>query len=103
MQGKNYTETYHSDPATGGVAIKITAVRDGLYNGSPQLILAYSLVGNSVWYDLSEVFGMPFQGKSVRLMAADEVAVNWKKGTPPTGGENPMVQPAGKDLVLMLC
>ncbi|PYI12704.1 hypothetical protein BO78DRAFT_425099 [Aspergillus sclerotiicarbonarius CBS 121057] len=62
-QTQNYTESFRHDTQTGGVSIKITTVRNGLYNGSPQMIFAYNLVDEQVWVDLSDVFGDPFRGR----------------------------------------
>jgi hypothetical protein len=50
LPGKNFTELLHTDAKSGGIAMKITTVNDGLYNGSPQQIFSYSLDGGSVWY-----------------------------------------------------
>ncbi|PWY68945.1 hypothetical protein BO94DRAFT_628564 [Aspergillus sclerotioniger CBS 115572] len=73
-QYQNYTEPFRHDTQTGGVSLKITTVRDGLYTGSPQLIFAYNLVEEKLWFDLSDVFGDPFRGW--RMPAAREA---WTK------------------------
>jgi hypothetical protein len=63
--GGTYSEVYRDDNGSGGISLKITREKDGLYNGSPQTIFAYSLDGNNIWYDLSDVFGDAFQGSKV--------------------------------------
>ncbi|MBE3045758.1 hypothetical protein IMZ48_25070, partial [Candidatus Bathyarchaeota archaeon] len=70
--GKSFTEDLVRDPVTGGLAIKVTTVEDGLYNGAPQTNFAYTLDPEQVWYDLSDVFGSPFDGHAVVLEPTDE-------------------------------
>lgn len=100
-----YHETYH-EVKSGGVAIKITAVPDGLYNNKPQLILAYTLVENErrVYYDLSEYGGSPFKGKDVKLVAGREKVpvVEWKNGVQP-GQYRVFVVDPKRDLRLSIC
>lgn len=60
--GDNYTEAIHRDPASGGVTLKITETKNGLWDGSSQMIFAYSLAGDRTLYDLSAVFRSPFKG-----------------------------------------
>ncbi|KAL2818483.1 hypothetical protein BDW59DRAFT_151965 [Aspergillus cavernicola] len=57
--GQKYKEIFRRDPKTGGVALKITTDKDGLYTSAPQTVFAYNLVEELVWYDLSDVFGDP--------------------------------------------
>ena len=65
--GGLYMEPLHRDEKTGGIAIKITKTEDGLYNGAPQQVFAYTLDGAQVWYDLSAIFGEPFHGQRVEV------------------------------------
>ncbi|KAL2870427.1 Bys1 family protein [Aspergillus lucknowensis] len=99
--GQNYSEVFRHDPKTGGVAIKITTVMDGLYTSAPQTVFAYNLVDNVVWYDLSDVFGDPFMGEFVSLLPS-EPAIRWKEGVPPSGSQV-RISEAMVDLVLTAC
>ncbi|KAI9368217.1 hypothetical protein BJX61DRAFT_233852 [Aspergillus egyptiacus] len=98
---QEYSEIYRRDPKTGGVAIKITTVKDGLYASSPQTVFAYNLVDEVVWYDLSDVFGDPFMGETVSISPSDP-AIRWEDGVPPRGSQVRM-QDARNDLVLTVC
>lgn len=96
-----YAETFRRDAGTGGIAIKISTARDGLYTSAPQTIFAYNVKGDKVWYDLSDVFGDPFKGHPVVLRPA-EPEIYWRDGVPPKGSQV-RVADAEKDLVLTLC
>ncbi|KAI7970790.1 hypothetical protein EIK77_007970 [Talaromyces pinophilus] len=102
--GDNYLEPLHSDPTTGGVAIKITTVENGLYNASPQTDYAYSLTNGEVWYDLSDVFGDPFSGNSLTVTPSDTScsSIDWPSGTPPAGSQVNVCQ-ENSDITLTLC
>jgi hypothetical protein len=106
-----YTEIYRRDPASGGIALKITRVQDGLYATAPQMVFAYNLVGGQVWYDLSDVFGDPFLGSPVRVeyrgLAGEgeedeEKKIEWEDGVSP-GGSMVRVAGAEGDLILTVC
>lgn len=96
-----YAETFQRDTGTGGIAIKISTVRDGLYVSAPLTIFAYNVKGDMVWYDLSDVFGDPFEGHSVVLRPA-EPEIYWRDGVPPEGSQV-RVNDVSEDLVLTLC
>ncbi|KAA8644271.1 hypothetical protein EYZ11_002856 [Aspergillus tanneri] len=98
---ENYTEVFHHDDQSGGVSLKVTTVKDGLYNSAPQTVFAYNLVDRNVWYDLSDVFGDPFQGHLVTLLPS-EPAINWEDGVPPAGSQV-RIQDAATDLALTVC
>jgi hypothetical protein len=100
--GMEYYEVFRSDPRTGGIAIKITTVPDGLYTSAPQTVFAYNLVNDTVWYDLSDVFGDPFEGDSVSLIPS-EPAIHWDEGIPPSGSQVRMLNDATADLMLVVC
>ncbi|CAI7617012.1 unnamed protein product [Penicillium discolor] len=87
--GGSYTEALHHDSASGGISLKITTVDDGLYNGSPQTNFAYTLDPGTVWYDLSDVFGDPFSGKSIVVRPTDTTCSNicWAQGVNPGGSQ----------------
>ncbi|KAJ5467414.1 hypothetical protein N7475_005166 [Penicillium sp. IBT 31633x] len=105
----NYSEVFRENPDAGGIAIKISVDRDGLYNSSPQMVFAYNLSstrdgGKSqerVWYDLSDVFGDPFVGYPVSLTPSEPL-ISWEDGVPPAGSQV-RVAASSTDLVLSLC
>lgn len=99
----NFTETFRVDRQTGGIALKVTTVDGGLFNSSPQTVFAYNVdeTTGSVYYDLTDVFGDPFQGHPVSLLPSDPM-IFWPNGTPP-GGSNVRVKPLTQDLKLSLC
>ncbi|KAI9166339.1 Antigenic thaumatin-like protein [Paramyrothecium foliicola] len=103
-KGGKYEETFHRDPVTGGIAIKVTRNSDGLYTGAPQLNYAYSLDGSQVWYDLSSVFGDAFPGRKLVEKSANNncPSIVWTDGTPPKGSQV-KVCAADKDVTLTLC
>ena len=86
---QTYLEPLHYDPTTGGIAIKVTAVPDGIYNGSPQLSFQYTLDGNTVWYDLANTYGEAFPGSPLAVTPSDPACgtIDWPAGVP-TGGSS---------------
>ena len=103
--GDLYSETFRKDPVAGGIAIKITKHKNDLFiAGKPQTIFAYNLDGNDVWYDLSNVFGCPFEG--CKLVEKSEKhtcpKIVWPEGVNP-GGSNVKVCTAREDVELILC
>jgi hypothetical protein len=78
--GGLYLEPLHSDPRSGGIALKLTTTPDGLLDGSPQQIFAYNVDGDKVWYDLSSVFGEPFKGSRIEVTSSTGEAIVWDKG-----------------------
>lgn len=99
-----YSETMTRDASTGGRALKITTGVDGLYNGSPQTIFSYTLDGDKVWYDLSNVFGNAFSGKKLVEKSADSSCpqIVWPTGVSP-GGSQTKTCTSAKDVTLTLC
>ncbi|KAJ0164696.1 Antigenic thaumatin-like protein [Colletotrichum tanaceti] len=107
LGGASYAEPLTRDPVTGGRAIKVTRVKDGLYSNAPQLVFAYTLdagTGGNVWYDLSTVFGDGFSGS--KLVVASQLAtcpaIVWGSGVSP-GGSQVKACTAEKDVILTLC
>lgn len=105
--GESYSEKLHYDDVTGGVSIKITRGKNGLYDHSPQMNFAYSLdkpgTGSRVWYDLSDVFGDPFKGHAVSVAADGNCpGICWANGVNPGGSQ---VKACGQDsdVELTLC
>ncbi|KAJ5856441.1 uncharacterized protein N7529_010385 [Penicillium soppii] len=109
LPNDSYSEQFHQDPNTGGIAIKLSTDIDGLYTSAPQMIFAYNLSyfkargdnGEKVWYDLSDVFGDPFDGYPVSLTPA-EPSIHWANGVPPAGSQVRVIS-SSTDLVLSLC
>lgn len=99
--GMNFSEVFFRDLSVGGVAIKVTTVKDGLYSSAPQTIFAYNLVNDTVWYDLSDVFGDPFSGENVKVEPSDP-PIDWHDGIPPAGSQV-RLQDATVDLVVTFC
>jgi hypothetical protein len=102
--GGSYSEPFSVDPTTGGRALKITTSSDGLYTGAPQTIYSYSLDGDNVWYDLSDVFGDAFAGNKLVEQSADASCgvIEWDSGVNP-GGSQVKECGAGSDVTLTLC
>lgn len=102
--GATFSEPIHFDPQSGGVAIKITTTPNGLFDGSPQTNFAYTLDGNIVWYDLSDVFGDAFSGSRLKLLPSVTTCpkICWPNGIPPSGSQVRNCQ-ASSDLTLTLC
>ncbi|KAK3297371.1 uncharacterized protein B0H64DRAFT_123356 [Chaetomium fimeti] len=99
-----YGESFVKDEVTGGKALKVTLEADGLYTGAAQTVFAYSLDGDNVWYDLSDVFGDAFVGKKVVVSSAKETcpSIIWPTGVPPAGSQV-KVCTASEDVTLTLC
>jgi len=100
----NYTEQLHYDAASGGIALKITTTENGLYDGSAQTDFAYTLDGNTVWYDLSDVFGDAFCGHTLNVLPSDPTCphICWADGVSPSGSQTKDCQ-ANSDISLNLC
>lgn len=98
-----HREPYRHDPLSGGIAMKVTTQPDGLFSGKPQTIFAYNLNHNEsrVWYDISDVFGDPFEGSSVQVQPATP-EVHWTDGVPPRGSQVRVVD-AREDLKVQFC
>ncbi|CAG7973364.1 unnamed protein product [Penicillium salamii] len=105
----SYDEIFREDPNTGGIAIKLSTDVDGLYTSAPQMVFAYNLSyfkrrgdnGEKVWYDLSDVFGDPFEGYPVSLTPA-EPSIHWRNGVPPAGSQVRVIA-SSTTLTLSLC
>ncbi|KAF2685897.1 hypothetical protein K458DRAFT_417086 [Lentithecium fluviatile CBS 122367] len=100
--GKQYSEQLHRDPKSGGIALKMTKVNDGLWTGAPEQIFSYSLDGALVWYDLSTVFGEPFSGQHIKVTSEGGPTIDWPKGTNP-GGSQVKVGNSEKNVVFTAC
>lgn len=102
--GAVYSEPIHYDPASGGIALKITTTKNGLYDASPQTNFAYTLDGNTVWYDLSDVYGDAFAGDILKVRPSLTTCPKlcWPSGIPPSGSQVSDCQ-ATSDITLTLC
>ncbi|KZZ91729.1 Blastomyces -phase-specific protein [Moelleriella libera RCEF 2490] len=102
--GEFYSEQFAWDNKTGGRALKVTHDPDGLYTGEPQVIFAYSLKDEQVWYDLSSVFGDAFSGLKLVEGSADTScpSIVWPQGTSPAGSQVKTCQ-NGANVTLSLC
>lgn len=100
---QQHREPFRHDPRSGGIAVKVTTQPNGLFLGAPQTIFAYNLDRNAsrLWYDLSDVFGDPFEGSSVSVQPADP-EVHWEDGVPPKGSQIRVVD-ATEDLTVRFC
>lgn len=98
VPGGNYSEVLRHDATTGGIALKITKTEDGLYTGAATQIFSYSLDGSQVWYDLSTVFGEPFQGQRLTVSSNGGGTINWPTGSNP-GGSQVKVSSSNNDVV----
>ncbi|RDA93315.1 hypothetical protein CP533_2034 [Ophiocordyceps camponoti-saundersi (nom. inval.)] len=102
--GGVYEEYFAHDAVSGGRAIKITRAPNGLYNADPQTIFAYSLNGDIVFYDLSDVFGDDFMGNRIEVTSKPNTCepIIWRDGMPPAGSQvKSCISEA--DLTLTLC
>ncbi|KAF1956513.1 hypothetical protein CC80DRAFT_492067 [Byssothecium circinans] len=100
--GASFTEPFRRDATTGGIAIKITKVADGLYTGAPQQIYSYSLDGATVWYDLSTAFGEPFLGQHITVTQEGSRSIDWPNGSNP-GGSQVKAGVSEKNVVFTAC
>ncbi|RMZ69653.1 BYS1 domain [Pyrenophora seminiperda CCB06] len=87
---QSYSETFTKGPKSGGVALKITTVEGGIFKPSvSQTIFAYNLDINQVWYDMSDMFGDGFAGRTMTLKPKDPAcqSIDWYGGKPTGGSE----------------
>ncbi|KAF3011129.1 hypothetical protein E8E13_011424 [Curvularia kusanoi] len=86
----SYSETFTSDPQSGGISIKITPTPNGIFTpNTSQLVFAYSIDSSKVWYNLSSVFGDGFAGRTLRVQPSDEACdpITWYDGRAPETSE----------------
>lgn len=65
--GSNHTEQYYSNPNGGGISIKMAA------NAAAATVtqFEYTLDGTSLWYDVSNINGYPFEQWGLTLVPSD--------------------------------
>jgi hypothetical protein len=108
--GKQWKRNYFRDPKTGGIALKVAREADGVPSGDPHTIFSYTLDPDRIWYDLSNVFGDPFEGENVLLRGEPPCpSIEWPEGVP-LGGPSKTFQALrtvdcgpNKDTNLYLC
>ncbi|KAF1922437.1 uncharacterized protein M421DRAFT_426886 [Didymella exigua CBS 183.55] len=91
----SYGELFHTDPISGGIALKITSTSGGIFTpNASQLIFAYNMNDSSVRYDMSSLFGDSFAGSTVRLQPSDEAcdSIDWYDGRMPAGSQGKKCQ-----------
>jgi len=102
---QSYSEAFRRDPVSGGIAIKISSLDDGIFKPNvSQTIFAYNLDGSQIWYDMSSVFGDGFSGSRVTLTPSDSTCqpISWPFGYPPAGSQIKNCQ-AETNLELSFC
>jgi hypothetical protein len=101
----SYSEVFHKDPASGGIALKMTAVEGGIFMANAsQTIFGYNLDANEVWYDMSDIFGDAFAGRTISIKPTDPNCddIVWGDGRPPAGSQVRKCQ-ANTDLEMTFC
>jgi hypothetical protein len=101
----SYSETFHTDPTSGGIALKISPIEGGLFKPNvSQTNFAYSLDVNQVWYDMSDLFGDGFAGRTLKVTPTDSSceSITWGYGKPPAGSQVKSCQ-AETNLELTFC
>jgi len=101
----SYSEAFYHDPKSGGVALKITNTEGGLFKPNvSQVILAYNLDADQVWYDMSNIFGNEFAGRTLTVTPTDSSCerIPWYSGLSPVGSHIKACQ-AETDIELTLC
>ena len=102
---QSYSEVFHRDPASGGIALKITNVESGIFKPNvSQTIFAYNLDSNVIWYDMSDIFGDGFAGRTLSIKPTDSScqSIVWGSGKPPGGSQVKNCQ-ANTNLELTFC
>lgn len=104
--GENFTEEFHRDSTSGGITLKLTTERGGIFTNSPETDYAYTLDTDTatVWYDISDVNGDPFANHTVALLPDHDSceAFVWQDGVPPQGIHTASCSADG-DVKLILC
>lgn len=101
----SYSEPFTRDPVSGGIALKISPVENGIFKPNvSQTIFAYNLDGDNVWYDMSDIFGDGFAGRTMSLKPSDASCseIVWGTGKQPAGSAVRVCGAEG-DLELTFC
>lgn len=105
--GDTWAEDYWRDDVTGGIALKVAKEDDGVPAGDAHVIFSYTLDPDRIWYDLSNVFGDPFEGEEVLLKGEGKCPdIEWAEGVP-LGGKSRTLRTVDcgpdNDTALYLC
>jgi hypothetical protein len=101
----SYSEVLHRDPTSGGVALKLTDVEGGLFMANAsQTIFGYNVDNDKVWYDMSDMFGDAFAGRTMSIKPSDSKceSITWGDGRQPAGSQVKTCS-ANTDLELTFC
>ncbi|KAF3035650.1 hypothetical protein E8E12_001100 [Didymella heteroderae] len=101
----SYGELFHTDPVSGGIALKITPAPDDLFTpNASQLVFAYNVENSYIWYDMSSLFGDSFAGRTLRIQPSDDAcdSIGWHDGRTPVGSQVKKCQKE-TDLELTFC
>jgi hypothetical protein len=102
----SYSETLRRDPVSGGIALKLSNTEGGIFKPNvSQTIFAYNLDDfNQVWYDMSDLFGDGFAGRTMTVKPSNPncESINWYAGKPGPGSQVKTCQ-ATTDLELTFC
>jgi hypothetical protein len=102
----SYSEVFHKDPNSGGMALKITAVEGGLFlANASQIVFGYNLDPDKVWYDMSAIFGDGFVGRTMSIKPPSDSnceEITWSDGRQPAGSQVKNCS-ANTDLELTFC
>lgn len=102
--GDQYVEKLHYDDTSGGISIKITRTKNGLYDGSPQLNFQYALTDH-LYYALSAVFGNPFSSDTLLVHPSVDTCNNicWVERDWTKAREQTETCSTNADITLVLC
>lgn len=105
QKDQSYSEQFRRDPVSGGISIKLSSVENGIITPNvSQTHFAYSLDNTAIWYDLADVFGDGFEGRTVGIKPTDEncESIVWAAGKPGGASQVKNCQ-AETDLELTIC
>jgi hypothetical protein len=106
IRDTSYSETFRRDPVSGGIALKLSNTEGGIFKPNvSQTIFAYNLDdANKVWYDMSDLFGDGFAGRTMTVKPNDPncESISWYAGKPGAGSQVKSCQ-ATTDLELTFC
>ncbi|KAF2715493.1 hypothetical protein K504DRAFT_457654 [Pleomassaria siparia CBS 279.74] len=90
LKDASYSEIFHHDPLSGGIALKLSAVEGGIFKPNvSQTNFAYNLDGSQIWYDMSDIFGDGFEGRTMTIKPTDTScqSIVWPFGKSPAGSQ----------------
>lgn len=105
IKDTSYSEIFHTDPVSGGIALKISPIENGIFKPNvSQTIFAYNLDTNTIWYDMSDIFGDGFAGRTMKITPTESSceSILWGAGKPGAGSQVKSCAADG-DLELSFC